>query len=260
MSEPLRQPEIYDYKYSDRDVRENPELRNLALSYVEQYGGDFDPMVRAKRAMIRGEELNTTMIRTVLNCMRVDAQVAASLPAPEFPFVVAKRLDDEGRMGRVIPMQRDRRSKTGEEHCGSGEPHEYHSSKTDRTWCGGTPFPINRHGRVATRGRIRMNFGATKSGALVHKLTRDAKFIWQPHRHEWGFVDHPISVSVKTGCKNPSWLHDAHLFKEEPVHLYADEIFAKERCPRCFTVTELQEGPPPMKLGIPQVVFQPPEI
>lgn len=78
----------HDYRYTDRDVREDDRLRELAIAYLQQYGGDFDPLVRAKRAMLAGAELTTTIIRTVLNCMRHDVNVADKMPIPTTPFYI----------------------------------------------------------------------------------------------------------------------------------------------------------------------------
>lgn len=252
----MSQP-AYDHKYSDRDVRENPELREIALKYIHQYGGSFEPLLRVKHFLSRNEDddLTTAQIRLILNCMRHDAAVAADMPAPQFPFIVEKRSRD----AVVIPIQRSRRKHVGEVQCDNPEPHEYHTDRTEGSWCHGVPFPINRVRAAVTRGRLKTkNFAASKTGALVHKMTGEAKFMWRPYPHAWGFVEHPVSVSVKTFCKNPSWLHDAHLFTEEPIHLYADEVFAKERCSRCFTVSELREGPRIPKQRAPQPVFLPP--
>jgi hypothetical protein len=45
MSDSLSAPE---YRYTDRDVRENPLLRGAAEEYTIVYGGEFEPMIAAK--------------------------------------------------------------------------------------------------------------------------------------------------------------------------------------------------------------------
>lgn len=266
----MSQP-AYDHRYSDRDVRENPDLRELAIDYINKYGGSFNPLLRIKLHLARGgsvDGLNTVQIRTILNCMRHDVAVAAHMPAPQFPYTPPREGEDpfrtyspdpEARQVIELPRQRDPRK--GKQDCGNPDSHEYHGLGTG-TWCEGVPFGINRtRGTVRTQGRLKtMKFAATRSGALVHKLTGEARLLWRPYPHDWGFVDHPVGVIVKTNCKNPSWIQDGHLFMEEPVHLYIDEVFAKKRCQRCFSVAELREGPPSMKLSVPQAVFIPPEI
>jgi hypothetical protein len=72
-------PEI---KYTERDVRENDELRDLAETYVRNYGGEFDPLVRAFNMLSMDGALTTAMTRTVLNCMRHDINIASQLPEP----------------------------------------------------------------------------------------------------------------------------------------------------------------------------------
>lgn len=261
MSEPA-----YDHRYSDRDVRENPDLRDLALDYIDKYGGSFEPLLRIKNYMASGEdyEPGTSQIRMILNCMRNDVAVAATLPAPQFPYTVPKGgfLASPKPMGQVIPMQRDRRSKPqGKQDCGNKESHSYHGLGYG-SWCEGVPFQINRHYSVRTKGRLHtMHFAVSKSGALVHKMTGEATFIWRPNQHDWGFAaDHPVEVNVKTNCKNPSWVSGGHLFEEEPVHLYADDAFAKSRCIRCFSASELRKGPVIPRQRAHPVIFLPPEI
>jgi hypothetical protein len=73
-------PEV---RYTERDVRENEELRELAESYVRNYGGEFDPLLRAFNMLSMDGALTTAMTRTVLNCMRHDENVASILPEPK---------------------------------------------------------------------------------------------------------------------------------------------------------------------------------
>lgn len=77
-------------KYTDRDVREQPELAAEAIRYVRWYQGDFDFLVDAKRYEAANGFLPIGTARGVLNCMRVDARYAmvsdplpAPLPVPE---------------------------------------------------------------------------------------------------------------------------------------------------------------------------------
>lgn len=253
----MSQAEAYDHRYSDRDVRENPDLRAIALDYLETYGGSFEPLLRLKlysAQLEEGEVLQTQQIRMILNCMRHDPAVASGLPAPKFPYMLPRqRPPATPEMGKVIQMPKRR----GKVDCGNKEPHEYHGLGTG-TWCEGVPFEINRYGHAYTQATIKMNYVASRTGALVHKLTGVASLQWTPNRHDWGFLDHPTSVSVKLVCKLPSWVRDGLLFKEEPVHLYTDDAFGKERCPRCFAVTELREGAAIPKQRAQEPTFLPP--
>jgi hypothetical protein len=72
-----------EVKYTDRDVRENPDLREKAYCYAFYYEGDFEFMVAAKELAKISEELPVAVTRGVLNCMRADPRVAATLPAPQ---------------------------------------------------------------------------------------------------------------------------------------------------------------------------------
>ena len=77
----------HDYRYTDRDVREDPRLTQLAMAYLANYGGDFEPLVRAKLYLRQHEELTTVLVRTTLNCMRFDVHVAHELPVPQPPVL-----------------------------------------------------------------------------------------------------------------------------------------------------------------------------
>lgn len=75
----------YDYKYTDRDVREDPRLGDLAKAYLLTYGGEFEPLREAQSALLEFGNLTTPMIRKVLNCMRHDHHVASAMPRPARP-------------------------------------------------------------------------------------------------------------------------------------------------------------------------------
>lgn len=72
-------------KFTDRDVRERPELVAEAVRYLRWYQGEFDFLVDAKRYEAACGNLPLATARGVLNCMRTDARyalVADGLPEP----------------------------------------------------------------------------------------------------------------------------------------------------------------------------------
>jgi hypothetical protein len=71
-----------EHKYTDADVRGEPDLVELAKEYLENYFGDFDPLVEAQEYHLRGLEMPTAVVRKVLNCMRHDTEWAHVLPRP----------------------------------------------------------------------------------------------------------------------------------------------------------------------------------
>ena len=75
----------YDYRYTDRDVREDSRLVDLACAYLKTYGGDFEPLIEAKTYLRIVGEPPTAMIRKVLNCMRHDNNMAGRMPVPHRP-------------------------------------------------------------------------------------------------------------------------------------------------------------------------------
>ena len=74
--------EAYDYKYTDQDVRETQELRHHVNTFLHEYGGDFEFLVKAKMAYMAGVPLTTATYRGVLNCMRFDLNWARRLSPP----------------------------------------------------------------------------------------------------------------------------------------------------------------------------------
>lgn len=72
----------HDYKYTDRDVREDPDLVKLVSEYLHQYGGDFEFLTSAKRALAAYGALPTGIVRGVLNCMRTDPKWNVPMPTP----------------------------------------------------------------------------------------------------------------------------------------------------------------------------------
>lgn len=81
----MNMPLKHDYRYTDRHVREDPRLTELACAYLKTYGGEFEPLLEAKTYLRVVGEPPTGMIRTVLNCMRHDFSVAGRMPLPQRP-------------------------------------------------------------------------------------------------------------------------------------------------------------------------------
>lgn len=89
------------HKFTDRDVRERPELVAEAIRYLRWYHGDFEFLVDAKRYEEANGHLPTPTSRAVLNCMRMDARYAlviGDVPEPSWyeptppPAPVPRRL------------------------------------------------------------------------------------------------------------------------------------------------------------------------
>ena len=59
-------------KFTDQDVRNYPELQQLAEQYARNYEGDFDYLRAARHAVKTRGSLGVTEARGVLNCLRRD--------------------------------------------------------------------------------------------------------------------------------------------------------------------------------------------
>lgn len=99
----MSQPER---RYYDSDLRGNPELLDLAIDYVWDYTGDFELLVAARELARLTDTLPLGTARAVLNCMRVDPHVAASLPVPPRLVVVRPPEEDRFRPRRPDPPRR----------------------------------------------------------------------------------------------------------------------------------------------------------
>lgn len=70
-------------KYTDRDVREHPELVLAAEAFLRSYTGDFEFLVQLQREIVTyGLPLTLGAVRGTLNCMRVYPSLMMNLPEP----------------------------------------------------------------------------------------------------------------------------------------------------------------------------------
>lgn len=90
-------------RFTDRDVKEHPNLLGRAVEYVRDYHGEFDFLVTARELERVTGTLPIAVARGVLNCMRVDPRVAGSLPTPQHPSMQSSDLGVSFReaMGQV---------------------------------------------------------------------------------------------------------------------------------------------------------------
>lgn len=190
-------PEI---RYTDRNVRESPGLTTLAIDFLKSYGGEFEPIVNAKNYLITTGNVPTVMVRTVLNCMRLDPRWT-------------KRLE----MATLSPLSRDPQEPT---RCTLTEPHSSHSIRSggSQTYqmCKGVPWAIDRSS-YALVAKVKYPLATSRTGALVHQVDPEGEhyITWWPNYHELGFMLEP-ALTVKLLCKYPSYLHKPQLLKAMP--------------------------------------------
>lgn len=145
-------------KFTDRDVRERPELVAEAIRYLRWYQGEFEFLVDAKRYEFMNGNLPLATARGVLNCMRVDvryALVADGLPEPA-PY--------------SVPEERPKR--------------KLRAVKDDTRW----PFYLK------TYWNARYYYSTHKSAQVVHVIRPDAQLKYYPEaqdveRRYWPWAD-----------------------------------------------------------------------
>jgi hypothetical protein len=91
------QPDLAYDRFTDRDVREDPDLASVAYEFVYNYGGDFDFLVQARNYAQQHGRLSVTQARGVLNCMRSDY---------EGLHMLARRSNNLPRPLRIVEKQR----------------------------------------------------------------------------------------------------------------------------------------------------------
>ena len=122
-------------KYTDLDVRRNPDFYGLVIDYLMEYNGDFEFLVSCKTRIEQGVDLSIGMVRGVLNCMWVDPKVTG-MPEPlpeEFDADVIP-LPERGQSYRRQPKAHKR-------VCERTDVHEHkHSDFATMHYCPGIPL------------------------------------------------------------------------------------------------------------------------
>jgi hypothetical protein len=232
-----------ELKYTDRDVRSDPSLMELAVAYVLNYNGEFEPLVEAKDLFEEDGELTVPIARKVLNCMRHDATVAMNLPKPNY---------GQNVLQFPQPPPRSRRKVTHDKkQCDVQKSHGYHIWGEDlEHQCDGVPWPINR-GSVQLPAKIKVRYAASRTGTLIHDVDPlgTHRTVWQGPRHSYGYrtdefsyYDSDADLIVKLLCRFPSYLQKPILIREADVDQYMTMINviqgekAMKMCPHCADV------------------------
>lgn len=220
-------------KYTDRDVREDSTLKLLAEEYIQNYGGDFEPLVNAVAIYRDTGDLPVSIVRVVLNCMRYDRNVAPHLPNPK-----------KYEMGAVVEIERHRKKrKNYYQDCDNFESHYGHSwqgEENDTYWCSGVPFLINRE-TFSTCATVKFPLAKARHGKLVHHITGEAWIYWLPPSHTYGPA-RAIELQVKSLCKYPSVIVRPQLLSaEKATSLISLNPADLALCPYCQAVINSME-------------------
>lgn len=236
-------------KYTDRDVRENPELKEIALRYLNVYGGDFEPLVNAQGMLAAGGELPTNIIRVVLNCMRHDRDYAADMPQPE---------------AKVIQMPKTKKQKKRswrdkwDVPCGNEELHQSHKYERDGEddwYCTGVGLNRGEHGMVLIKASIKVPYAKAKSGKMIHLVDEfgDNYFKYTPNQYGPGYLGAYIfleeggyikpkppraDLHIKLRCKYPSWIINPILVREIPPDIFNYDGTPLTLCRHCKEIAD----------------------
>ncbi len=225
-------------KYTDRDVREMPNARELVENYLEDYSGSFDFLVDCRIRLMEGDELSVGMVRGVLNCMRNDPRISG-LPEPSAEIIPIsgrkKKNEDDWWVSK-------------DSHCGDEESHIPHTfdikkKKGKKTeWCTGTPFEINREYEIAVPALVKTPYVLAKyARAMIHRVSPEGPHytIWAipllggGSQHEYGPRE-CRETNVKLMCRYPSRLRNPILLDQnETLSLMIAEVDPIPLCVHC---------------------------
>lgn len=236
-------------RYSDRDVRENTELFDIAARYLQSYRGDFEYLQDCQRHYTVNGSLTVAMTRGVLNCMRNDPRVAGDLPAPKYGAP-----DTEATVTPIDRKKKNKRKNKGRRgginnprQCEKPESHRAHSWDDHNEWCNGVPFAINREGTyVPARFKPGVKFVLARGGKMIHGIAPEGNhgFVWVPKQNEYGWLHEDwelfpfrVDLDVKLICKYPSWLRNPYLLRESDIlrdGLHHGDLYVTPFCRHCF--------------------------
>ncbi len=223
-----------DFRYTDRDVREDDSLTRIALNYIDTYTGCFEPILDARAYLMDHETLPTSKVRTVLNCMRQDYNVMDSLPIPERrPVLSVVKVKKSKKFNKDITLIQ----------CERTDPHDQHISFDDedeRVLCNGILWEFTRPYSIGTALRVHpeYQFVMARQGKLIHlvKGNGDHRVTWTldcsnngQHR---GGPREVYDVRVEVEC-NTRYIRNGILMTD----IRADEVFGvglHRYCQKCF--------------------------
>lgn len=216
-------------KYTDRDVREDSSLVEMALAYLRTYEGEFQFLVDCKMRLATETPFTPGMVRGILNCMRVDPR------APEMP----EPLPPEE--GRVVAMAGRRKKNQQPRLCDIEEfhgPHGgYHNGKRDPDYeyCRGK-YAINRSD-FQVHALIKASYAMGRSGARIHRV-KEGWFMWRVHPHTEGYRGAP-DLYVRTICTFPRMLERPILISSRNLteavgSRIMPSLKTRILCERCF--------------------------
>lgn len=225
------------WKYTDRDVREDPRLTELAITYLNETGSTFDPIVRAQRVLAEEGALPISAIRTVLNCMRQDFYLKIEMPVPARPLyaVVADKPEVK------IPMPKAAK-------CTNTEVHEPHAIDRKKWGRDNTCYGV-KNGRafsIRTPLKIKVGYVKGRQGMQMHAPHphKDHHVERYCNQYGEGFVSYGglmQRVVVHTVCRTPGRLTNPMLLTFEealeivgtaPLRIHPDKVITW--CKTCF--------------------------
>lgn len=145
-----------DRRFTERDLHAYPELYALAIKYLEDYTGTFDPLLSAQSMLDQEGRLPVNIAKLVLNC-------AYSDPSVQFKLDLSEQ-DDEPRDNVVgFPPVRT--------------PIRTEPEIEDE--------PLPRRHRLRLPAKIKAPFGMSRfNGKVLHRVRLHSAYMEWPFEHE----------------------------------------------------------------------------
>lgn len=237
MSETARPVTQGEWKYTDRDVREDGRLTELAITYLRTTGSTFEPIVRAQRVLAEEGALSVTAIRTVLNCMRQDFYLKIEMPIPERPLYVVP--DDRPRVKIDMPKKAK---------CERTDVHPSHAIDPSRWGANNICYGIknDRPFRLDVPVKIKVGYIKGRQGMQMHAPHPNKNHHVERYCNQYGdgFVTYGGLLErfvVHTVCRTPGRLTNPMLLTFEealeivgtaPLKIHPDKVITW--CKTCF--------------------------
>lgn len=191
---------IPDVRFSDKMVRGNASLKDVAWAYARDYKGDWEVMVAAHDLAMETNELPVPIARMVLNVMRADPAAQHLLPRVSDAKVLS--LDDFRRDPESYPHQN-----WGSIDADEVDLREPNGGK-------GKPPPEPRYSMprvISLRWHVRYALSTHKMAKVAHIIRTsppsdrrgDAQYGWTNIR--WVPMNQAFDVQIKAWC-SANWI------------------------------------------------------
>lgn len=218
-----------DRRFTERDLHAYPELHTLAVAYLDDYVGTFEPLLSAQDLLAEAGELPPNIAKLVLNCAYSDPSVKfkIDLDAPSEPTSNVVDFPPQPRTRIQVPIKE--------------EP------------------PVRRH-RLRLPAKLKAPYGMSASqGKVLHRVRLHSAYMeWPFEREDYNWrhrIDRDPLPTDKRGtpvlhvdwvCGGSGRKPNPLLFFERPSQVpYCRGGCFSDLCSKCGRLTHLDPNANP---------------